>query len=128
MTAGFIFLIRSFLRVSSLKFKFIFNLPSKFGISYDLLRFSLILVLSEGLCSMSILKSIIKFVTLPLLRFSSFVKFAVRKGLFVKSTRIIDFINACLNNFNLTFALQFNFENYLRFKFGWQFAYFLWFS
>ena len=57
---------------------------------------------------MSILKSIIKFVTLPLLRFSSFVKFAVRKGLFVKSTKIIDFINACLNNFNLTFALQFN--------------------
>ena len=128
MTAGFIFLIRSFLRVSSLKFKFIFNLPSKFGISYDLLRFSLILVLSEGLCSMSILKSILKFVTLPLLRFSSFVKFAVCKGLFVKSTRFIDFTNACLSNFNLTFALQFNFENYLRFKFGWQFAYFLWFS
>ena len=105
MTAGFIFLIRSFLRVSSLKFKFIFNLPSKFGISYDLLRFSLILVLSEGLCSMSILKSILKFVTLPLLRFSSFVKFAVFKGLFVKSTRFITI--ACLSNFNLTFALQF---------------------
>ena len=126
MTAGFIFLIGSFLRVSSLKFKFIFNLPSKFGISYDLLRFSLILVLSEVLCSMSILKSIIKFVTLPLLRFSSFVKFAVCKGLFVKSTRFITI--ACLSNFNLTFALQLNFENYLRFKFGWQFAYFLWFS
>ena len=109
MTAGFIFLIGSFLRVSSLKFKFIFNLPSKFGISYDLLRFSLILVLSEGLCSMSILKSILKFVTLPLVRFSSFIKFAV---CLFKSPRIIDFTNACLSNFNVTFALQFHFENY----------------
>ena len=108
MTAGFIFLIGSFLWVSSFKFKFIFDLPSKFGIYYDLLRFSLILGLSEGLCSMSILKSILKFVTLPLVRFS-FIKFAV---CLFKSPRIIDFTNACLSNFNVTFALQFHFENY----------------
>ena len=41
-------------------------------------------------------------------------KFGIFKGLFVKSTSFIDFTNACLSNFNLTFALQFNFENYCK--------------
>ena len=47
------------------------------------LRITEIPVLLKGLCSKSISKSILKLVYLPLVRFSSFVKFAVPKALFV---------------------------------------------